>query len=123
MATNIRPANPADVSTILEFIRGLAAYEREPDAVVATEEDLLRDGFGDHPYYSCLLAEEDGIPAGFAFYFFDYSTWLGRPGLYLEDIFVHPEFRGRGYGSKAQRLLTRYLFAHTQDSAAADGQV
>jgi GNAT superfamily N-acetyltransferase len=98
MATTIRPAVRADVGTILNFIHALARYEREPDAVVATEEDLLRDGFGDQPYYSCLIAEEDGAPAGFAFYFFDYSTWLGRPGLYLEDLFVHPEFRGRGIG-------------------------
>jgi GNAT superfamily N-acetyltransferase len=98
MATTIRPATRDDVSTILAFIRALAAYEREPDAAVATEEDLLRDGFGDNPYYSCILAEQDGSPAGFAFYFFDYSTWLGRPGLYLEDLFVHPEFRGLGIG-------------------------
>jgi GNAT superfamily N-acetyltransferase len=98
MATTIRPATRDDVSTILVFIRALAAYEREPDAAVATEEDLLRDGFGDNPYYSCLIAEQDGRPAGFAFYFFDYSTWLGRPGLYLEDLFVHPEFRGLGIG-------------------------
>ncbi len=98
MATNIRAATPADVGTILAFIRALATYEREPEAVVATEEDLLRDGFGDQPYYSCLIAEEEGEPAGFAFYFFDYSTWLGRPGLYLEDIFVYPKFRGRGIG-------------------------
>ncbi len=98
MATTIRPATRGDVSTILEFVRALAVYEREPDAVVATEEDLLRDGFGEQPYYSCLIAEDDGKPAGFAFYFFDYSTWLGRPWLYLEDIFVHPEFRGRGIG-------------------------
>lgn len=98
MATTIRTATRADVSTILEFVRALAAYEREPDAVMATEEDLLRDGFGEQPYYSCLIAEEDGAPAGFAFYFFDYSTWLGRPGLYLEDIFVHPQFRGKGIG-------------------------
>jgi GNAT superfamily N-acetyltransferase len=98
MAIATRPATPADVSTILSFIRALAAYEREPGAVIATEEDLLRDGFGGHPYYSCLIAEEDGTPAGFALYFYDYSTWLGRPGLYLEDIFVHPEFRGRGIG-------------------------
>ncbi|HEY3624624.1 MAG TPA: GNAT family N-acetyltransferase [Terracidiphilus sp.] len=98
MATTIRPATRADVSTILSFIHALAAYEREPHAVVATEGDLLRDGFGDQPYYFCLIAEEAGIPAGFAFYFFDYSTWLGRPGLYLEDLFVHPEFRGRGIG-------------------------
>jgi GNAT superfamily N-acetyltransferase len=98
MATTIRPATRADVSTILTFIRALAAYEREPDAVKATEQDLLRDGFGDTPYFSCLIAEQDGVAAGFAFYFFDYSTWLGRPGLYLEDIFVHPEFRGLGIG-------------------------
>src|SRR5215472_14526575 len=98
MATMIRPARRSDVGTILSFIRALAAYEREPDAVVATEEDLLRDGFGDNPYYSCLIAEHDGAPAGFAFYFFEYSTWLGRPGLYLEDIFVYPEFRGLGIG-------------------------
>jgi GNAT superfamily N-acetyltransferase len=98
MATTIRSATRADVSTILDFVRALAAYEREPHAVVASEEDLLRDGFGEQPYYACLIAEEDGAPAGFAFYFFDYSTWLGRPGLYLEDIFVHPEFRGKGLG-------------------------
>ena len=94
----IRSAAREDVSTILDFVRALAVYEREPEAVVATEEDLLRDGFGEQPYYSCLIAEEDEKPAGFAFYFFDYSTWLGRPGLYLEDIFVHPEFRGKGIG-------------------------
>jgi len=94
----IRPATRADVPTILDFIRALALYERDPDAVKATEDDLLRDGFGDQPYYSCLIAEQDGVPAGFAFYFFDYSTWLGRPGLYLEDLFVHPQFRGLGIG-------------------------
>ncbi len=98
MATTIRPSTRTDVSVILAFIRALAVYERAPDAVKATEDDLLRDGFGDSPYFSCLIAEEDGVPAGFAFYFFDYSTWLGRPGIYLEDIFVHPEFRGRGIG-------------------------
>lgn len=98
MATSIRPATRNDVGEILNFIRALALYEREPHAVVATEEDLLRDGFGETPYYHCLIAEHDGAPAGFAFYFFDYSTWLGRPGLYLEDLFVHPEFRGLGIG-------------------------
>ena len=98
MQLTIRPAKRDDVGLMLTFIRALAVYEREPDAVAATEEDLLRDGFGDNPYYQCLIAEWDGSPAGFAFYFFDYSTWLGRPGLYLEDLFVHPEFRGLGIG-------------------------
>lgn len=98
MSTIIRPATPADVALILTFIRALAAYEREPDAVMATEDDLLRHGFGENPYYHCLIAEWDAKPAGFALYFFDYSTWLGRPGLYLEDVFVYPEFRGRGIG-------------------------
>jgi GNAT superfamily N-acetyltransferase len=98
MATTIRTATEADVAQILTFIRALAAFEREPDAVEATEEGLLRDGFGPTPFYSCLIAEEDGRPAGFALYFFNYSTWLGCPGLYLEDLFVQPEFRGLGIG-------------------------
>jgi GNAT superfamily N-acetyltransferase len=98
MATTIRAAIPADVPLILDFIRALAVYERAPEAVIATEADLLRDGFGPNPFYFCLIAEQDGQPAGFALYFFDYSTWLGRPGIYLEDLFVHPEFRGLGIG-------------------------
>jgi GNAT superfamily N-acetyltransferase len=98
MATIIRPATAADVSLILALIRGLAEYERAPEAVIATEEDLLRDGFGPNPFYFCLIAERDGKPAGFAFYFFDYSTWIGRPGIYLEDLFVYPELRGLGIG-------------------------
>jgi GNAT superfamily N-acetyltransferase len=98
MATTIRTATPADIPLILTFIRALALYERAPEAVIATEADLLRDGFGSNPFYFCLIAEHEGQPAGFAFYFFDYSTWLGRPGIYLEDLFVHPEFRGLGIG-------------------------
>jgi GNAT superfamily N-acetyltransferase len=102
--THIRPATPADVSLILALIRELAAYEREPHAVLATEADLLRDGFGSERYFECLIAEEDGQPAGFALYFFNYSTWRGRPGIHLEDLFVRPPFRGRGIG---KALLTR----------------
>jgi GNAT superfamily N-acetyltransferase len=98
MQTVIRAATPADVPLILSFVRALAEYERAPHAVVATESDLLRDGFGPNPYYTCLIAEHDGRPTGFAFFFFDYSTWIGRPGIYLEDIFVYPELRGRGIG-------------------------
>ena len=104
MGTTIRAAFPSDVSLILKFIRALAEFEREPDAVTATEADLLRDGFGENPYFHCLIAESSGAAAGFAFYFFNYSTWTGRPGLYLEDVFVNPEFRGLGIG---KALLAR----------------
>lgn len=95
---NIRPANPVDVPLIQQFIRDLAEYERSPESAIATQEDLLRDGFGAAPKYRCLLAEWDGQPAGFAFFFYNYSTWQGRPGLYLEDLFVKPVFRGKGVG-------------------------
>jgi GNAT superfamily N-acetyltransferase len=98
MATTIRAAVAEDVPQILEFIRALAKYEREPDAVTATEADLMRDGFGPNPYFWCLIAEQEGKPAGFALCFYSYSTWLGKPGVYLEDLFVLPEFRGLGIG-------------------------
>lgn len=101
----IRIATPADVPLILHFIRALAAYKREPDAVSASETDLLRDGFGPNPFYSCLIAEHNACPAGFALYFFNYSTWKGRPGLYLEDLFVLPEFRGLGIGKALLRQV------------------
>jgi GNAT superfamily N-acetyltransferase len=105
MTTAIRTATAADVAQILAFIRALAAFERAPDAVTATEEGLLRDGFGLNPFYSCLIAEHDGKPAGFALYFFNYSTWMGRPGIYLEDLFVQPEFRGLGIGKALLRRV------------------
>lgn len=94
----IRPAVPGDVPQIGHLIRELAAYEREPLAAVATDEDLMKDGFGPQPRYSCLMALWSSEPAGFAFYFHNYSTWQGRWGLYLEDLFVRPAFRGRGIG-------------------------
>jgi GNAT superfamily N-acetyltransferase len=107
MATTIRAATAADIPQILTFIRALAVYERQPDAVTATEADLLRDGFGPNPFYFCLIAESSGAPAGFALCFFTYSTWLGKPGLYLEDLFVLPEFRGLGIGKALlQRVAT-----------------
>lgn len=98
MAIAIRPATAADVAEILRFIKALALYERGLDKVTATEEGLLRDGFGPHPFYECLIAELDGRPAGFALYFYNYSTWRGQPGIYLEDLFVEPEQRGLGIG-------------------------
>jgi GNAT superfamily N-acetyltransferase len=103
----IRPAEAADVPLVLQLIRDLAAYEREPDAVVATEADLLRDGFGPTPRFQVLIAEHDGAPAGFAFYFFVYSTWRGRPVLYLEDLFVPPEHRKKGIGLGLMRRLAQ----------------
>jgi GNAT superfamily N-acetyltransferase len=104
---NIRPATVNDVRLILQFIRDLAQYEREPQAVTATEVDLVRDGFGAEPKFRVVIAEWDGIPAGFALFFYNYSTWLGRPGLYLEDVFVRPEFRGRGIGKSLLLYLAR----------------
>jgi len=104
---SIRTATSADVSLMLQFIHRLAEYEREPNAVVATEQDLLRDGFGPEPKYRCLIAEWDGAPAGFALFFFNYSTWLGQPGLYLEDLFVLPEMRGKGMGKALLQKLAQ----------------
>jgi len=100
MRTVIRKATAADAAQILEFIRALAAFERAPDSVTATEEGLIRDGFGPNPFYRCLIADYDGQPAGFAFYFFNYSTWVGRPGIYIEDLFVLPQFRRLGIGKE-----------------------
>ena len=94
----IRPATAIDVPLILEFVHELATYEREPHAVVASQADLLRDGFGERPLYQSLIAELDGVAAGFAVYFLNYSTWRGRPGIHLEDLFVRPPFRGKGIG-------------------------
>jgi GNAT superfamily N-acetyltransferase len=103
----IRNTTAADAPLILDFIRGLAKYEREPQAVVATNEDLIRDGFGPNPKYRCLIAEWDNRPAGFAFFFYNYSTWRGRPGLYLEDLFILPEMRGKGIGKALLQHLAQ----------------
>src|SRR6267378_6670262 len=94
----IREANIEDVPLILSFIRELAAYEREPNAVRATEDDLRRDGFAANPKFRVIIAESDGNPAGMAFFFHHYSTWQGRQGLFLEDFFVKPQYRGKGIG-------------------------
>jgi GNAT superfamily N-acetyltransferase len=94
----IRKASVGDAPLILSFIRELAEYEREPGAVRATEEDLIRDGFSSHPKFRVIIAELDGQPAGMAFFFHHYSTWQGRHGLFLEDFFVRPQFRRKGIG-------------------------
>ena len=94
----IRPARVEDVPVILELIRDLATYELAPDEVTATEEQLVDVLFGEQPAAEVLLAFEGKSPIGFAIFFHNFSTWLGRPGLYLEDLFVKPEKRGKGYG-------------------------
>jgi GNAT superfamily N-acetyltransferase len=94
----IRSAAVGDVPVILQLIRDLAAYERAPNEVTATKEQLVDVLFGKKPAAEVLLAFENGTPAGFAVFFHNFSTWLGRPGLYLEDLFVKPEMRGKGYG-------------------------
>ena len=103
-ALTVRPATPDDIAQILAFIRELADYEREPAAAVATHADLLRDGFTEPKRFHCLIAEYEGVPAGFALYFYNYSTWRGHAGIYLEDLFVRPAFRGKGIG---KALLAR----------------
>jgi GNAT superfamily N-acetyltransferase len=103
----IRPAAREDASTIVDLITALAIYEREPLAVTATEADILRDGFGATPKFRCVIAEWDGLAAGFALWFYNYSTWQGRPGLYLEDLFVKPEFRGKGIGKALLLFLAK----------------
>ena len=96
MTTTIRPAVPADAALILQFIRELATFEKAPEAVKATEEDLLRDGFGSQPRFESFIAEVDGRSAGFALFFHNYSTWEGCAGIHLEDLYVSPWARGKG---------------------------
>ena len=99
----VRPAVPADAPAIVEFVRGLARFEHEPvEHVRLTEADVVRDGFGARPAFGVMIAERlrEGIPApvGFALFFPNYSTWEGRPGIYIEDLFVIDEERGSGVG-------------------------
>ena len=101
----IRPATPDDVATILRFVQDLAAFEREPDAVEATEAMLSEALFGSQPAAEAVIAEEAGAPVGFALFFHNFSTWKGRRGLYLEDLYVTPAARGKGVGG----ALLRYL--------------
>lgn len=111
--TFIRPATPDDVPQILAFIRALAEYEKLAHKVTATEERLRQTLFGPHPAAEAVLAYHEEACAGFALFFPIYSTFLAQPGLYLEDVYVKPEFRGRGIGLR--------LLAHLARAAAERG--
>jgi GNAT superfamily N-acetyltransferase len=111
MELSIRFATPADAEVIVGFVRGLAEYEREPEAVEVTAEILRAQMESTDPPFECLIAEYDGAAAGFALFFRNYSTWRGRPGLFLEDLFVSPEHRRKGIG----RALLQRLAALSVD--------
>ena len=103
----LRPATRADVPVILELIRGLAEYERLADECIATEAALDATLFGDRPGAEVIIATAGGTPAGFALFFHNYSTFLAKRGIYLEDLFVQPAFRGRGIGKQLLSHLAR----------------
>jgi len=106
-SVQVRVASPADTPLILEFIRDLAEYERLSHAVEATEADIRRDLFGENPRCFCEIAEAAGRPVGFALWFYNYSTFRGSAGIYLEDLFVKPEARGLGAGKALLRRLAQ----------------
>jgi len=118
---SIRSAAPADVGEILQLVRELAEYEREPDAVKASEPQLHAALFGDRPVAEAVIAEIAGAPVGMALFFTTFSTWEGKAGLYLEDLFVRPEAGGGGVG----KALLGHLagIAVTRDDARFEWQV
>ena len=95
---NIRPAEPRDVPALIAMVLELAEYENAPEQAIATEADFTRDLFGESPRVHALVVEVSGEVVAYAFYFLNYSTWLGRHGIYLEDLYVRPAFRGQGFG-------------------------
>ena len=107
MSIHLRPAIVEDVAVILGFIRELAEYEKLSDQCVATEVDLAKHLFGSHPKAEAILAEWDGTPVGFALFFHNFSTFLAKPGIYLEDLYVQPEMRGKGIGKALLMHLVR----------------
>lgn len=107
----IRSARPGDAPLILNFIRELASYEKLSHEVTATESGIQDHLFSPHPKAECIIAEHDGTAIGFALYFHNFSTFLGKPGLYLEDLYVQPAFRGRGYGRRLLSHLAKLALA------------
>lgn len=109
---SIRPAGRDDVPVILNFVRDLARYERAEREVIATEELLHSSLFGQTCHAHALMAEYEGRPVGFALYFFSFSTWQGKPGLYLEDLYVAPEYRKLGLGRMILKTLAQIALEH-----------
>jgi GNAT superfamily N-acetyltransferase len=107
MALSIDPATPRDVPLILELIRELAQFEREPDSAQATAEQLAAALFGERPAAEAVIARLDGEPAGWALWFQNFSTWTGKPGLWLEDLYVRPQYRRQGIGKALLVYLAR----------------
>ncbi|AIZ32627.1 GNAT family N-acetyltransferase [Pseudomonas parafulva] len=107
MSLTIRPAQRSDAAQILDFITELADYERARDQVVASVTDIERSLFDDGSTVHGLICERDGQPIGFAVFFYSYSTWLGRNGIYLEDLYITPEHRGDGAGRQLLRHIAR----------------
>jgi GNAT superfamily N-acetyltransferase len=107
MSLSIRPARPDEAGLVLAFIRELAVYEKLPDAVIATEAEIAASLFGAHPRVFCDIAEWEGEPVGFAVWFYTYSTFSGRHGIWLEDLFVREAQRGRGIGKALMAGLAR----------------
>lgn len=105
--TSIRPAEPSDVALILALVRELAVYEKLEREMIAGEDDIRRALFGERPVAEAVIGSLDGVPAGFALFFPNFSTFLGKPGLYLEDLFVRPSARGFGLGRALMEHLAR----------------
>ncbi len=111
MTVSIRPARAEDAALIVRFIADLAAYEKLSHEAKATEADIVRDLFGPSPKVFCDIAEADGVPVGFALWFYTYSTFQGRPGIWLEDLYVDPLARGQGAGKALLQQLARRCVA------------
>ena len=107
MNLSIQPATSEDADDILMLIQGLADYEKLSHEVVATREKIIETLFGEKPFAECLLAKIEGQTVGFALFFYSYSTFLGQPGIYLEDLFVQPDFRGKGIGRKLLQAVAQ----------------
>lgn len=107
---NVRPARPSDVNSILELIRGIAEYEKLTHQLEIDESRLHQSLFGDNPVPRALVAESKGSVVGYAIYFYNYSTFIGKPGIYLEDLYVDPDYRGKGHGNALFKTVAKIAY-------------